>query len=149
MESNAIVLSESERVTLEKFVKNGVHNAHLITRARVVLELDRSGKNGRVGIAKISEWLGLSRQAVYNIRNDFLASAGVEDFLKRKKREVPPVPTKITGEIEAIIVATACSEPPKGYGRWSVRLLASRLVELDISYPTVHRVLKKLNLSLT
>jgi len=59
-----------------------------------------------------------------------LAAETVEAFLKRKKRETPPVPAKVTGEVEAHIVAIACSEPPPGRARWTVRLISERTVEL-------------------
>ena len=149
MENNIIMLGVEQRSALEKFVKNGTHNAHLIKRARVILALDRSNKKDHLRITRISDQVELSRQAIYDIRNDFLASSSIEQFLTRKKREAPPVPSKITGEVEAIVIAKACSSPPEGYARWSVRLLASRLVELNISYPTISRLLKKRNISLT
>jgi hypothetical protein len=75
------------------------------------------------------------------------AERGIEAALKRKKRETPPVKPKITGEVEAHIIALACSEPPKGYAKWSLRLLADKAVELEyideISYVSVGAVLKK------
>ena len=74
-------------------------------------------------------------------------------FLTRKKRETPPVDPKITGEVEARIIALACSQPPEGRARWSLRLLAEKSVELEIldklSHSSVERVLKKTNISLT
>jgi hypothetical protein len=73
--------------------------------------------------------------------------------LQRKKRETPPVEAKITGEVEAKIVALGCSQPPEGRARWTLRLLAEKAVELEIigeiSHSSVGSVLKKHNLSLT
>ena len=70
----------------------------------------------------------------------------------RKKRESPPVPPKITGEIEAKIIATACSEVPEGYARWTLRLLRDKVIEFgyidSISFNSVRTVLKKHNLNL-
>jgi hypothetical protein len=153
MENNVIMLSSEQRKQLEEFAKNGVHNAHLITRAKVILALDRSNKKDHLRITRISDQTGLSRQAIYDIRDAFLASDSVETFLTRKKRETPPVPAKITGEVEAQIIAIACSEPPKGYARWTVRLIAARTVELciadGIGKTAVNSVLKKRNISLT
>ena len=153
MENNIIMLNEEQRLKLEQFSKNGTHNAHLITRAKVILKLNRSDKKGHLRITRISEEVGLSRQAIYDIRDDFLAASDMEDFLTRKKRKVPPVPPKITGEIEAHIIALACSEPPKGFARWTVRLLAEKAVELNfldsLSHMSVDRLLKKRNISLT
>ena len=72
---------------------------------------------------------------------------GLESTIYRKKRETPPVPAKVTGDVEAHIVTLACSEPPEGYERWTVRLLADKCVELNyvdsLSHMTVSRVLKK------
>ena len=153
MENNVIMLNADERKALETYTKKGNHNVHLVNRAKVILELDRSNKKDHLRITKISDQVGLSRQAIYDIRDAFLVSDGIENFLTRKKRETPPVPAKITGEVEAQIVAIACSEPPKGYARWTVRLISARTVELcianGIGKTTVNKVLKKQNISLT
>lgn len=152
MENTVILLKEEQRAELEQFAKNGTHNVHLVTRARTILALDRSNKKDHLRMTKIGDQVGLSRQAIYDIRNDFLNSATIGDFLTRKKRETPPVPPKVTGEVEAHIIALACSEPPKGHARWTVRLLAEKVVELayvdSISFKTTQRVLKKRNISL-
>jgi hypothetical protein len=147
------MLREDQREELEAFVKNGVHSVHLVKRARVILCLDRGGKKDHLRITQISERLELSRQAIYDIRKDFLQSESIIEFLTRKKRETPPVPPKVTGEIEARIIALACSEPPKGYARWTLKLLAAKSVELNfvesLSDMTVNRLLKKRSISLT
>ena len=152
MENSVIMLDEEQRSGLEKFAKNGVHNAHQIKRARVILALDRSNKKDHLRISRISEALELSRQAIYNIKDDFLKARNIDEFLTRKKRETPPVPAKITGEVEAKIIALACGEPPKGNARWTVRLLAQRSVELsivaDIGRTAIHELLKKRNINL-
>jgi hypothetical protein len=153
MENNIITLSKDQRDHLEKFSKNGVHNAHLITRARVILALDRSNKTRHLRIKEICEQEQVSRQALCDIRKAFLEAPDVEAFLTRKKRETPPVPAKITGDVEAKIIATACSKAPEGYARWTVRLLAEKVVEFgfidSISFKSVQTVLKKRNISLT
>ena len=115
----------------------------------MLLALDRTDKKDHLRITRISDQVDLSRQAIYNILEDFLKSESVAEFLTRKKRETPPVPAKITGEVEAKIIAKACSEPPEGYSRWTIRLLADNLVELDIGRSSINTVLKKLNFSLT
>lgn len=147
-----IYLSAEQRAELMAFAKNGVHNAHLITRAKTILALDRTDKKDHLRIGRISEQVGLSRKAVYDIHAAFIASESVTAFLQRKKRKTPPVPAKITGEVEAHIITLACSEPPQGYARWTLKLLASKIVELSIvdelSAKSVERVLKKHNLSL-
>lgn len=152
MQEKEIYLSEETRARLEKFTKSGEHNVHLVTRAKTILALDRTGKKDHLRISRISERLGISRQSIYKIRDEFLESEKVEEFLKRKERETPPILAKVTGEVEAHIIALACSKPPEGYARWSVRLLADKSVELNyvdsISYVTVHKLLKKRNISL-
>ena len=152
MENNVIMLNETERETLERFVKTGKRSVHLVKRAKTILALDRSNKTEHLRINRICEDVGISRQTLNIVRNDFLNAQSIETFLQRKKRETPPVPKKITGEVEAKIIATACSEVPKGYARWTVRLLADKVVELgfieSISFKSVQTVLKKRNLSL-
>ena len=104
-------------------------------------------------IGKECEQVELTRQSVTNIRKDFQVAASVAQFLTRKKRETPPVPAKVTGEVEARIVALACSKPPEGCARWTLTLLAEKSVELgyidSISFMSVDRLLKKRNISLT
>ena len=153
MENNVIMLNEEQHRELEMFAKNGTHNAHLITRAKTVLALDRSNKKDHLRISRVIEQVELSRQAIYDIRDAFLEAPDVSSFLTRKKRETPPVPAKVIGDVEAHIIALACSEPPKGFARWTVRLLAEKSVELNfvdsLSHMTVDRLLKKRNISLT
>ena len=152
MENNVIELSTEQREELERYVKTGVHSVHLVKRARVILSLDQSNKTTSIRINRICERVGISRQGLSDIRKDFLNAPDIETFLTRKKRETPPVPPKITGEVEAGIIATACSEVPAGYARWTVRLLADKVVELgfidSISFKAVQLVLKKRSISL-
>jgi hypothetical protein len=147
-----IYLSEEERHIAERFAKNGTHNSHLINRAKIILMLDRTGKSDHMRIKRTAEAHGVSRQAVYNIIEDYHNAKSMEGFLTRKLRENPPVQPIVDGELEAHIIALACSEPPKNRARWTVRLLSEKLVELDfvdsISPMTVHRLLKKRNISL-
>lgn len=153
MERKEVWLSEEQRNVLTTFSKNGVHSVHLVKRAKVILALDRTNKKDHLRITRISDQVDLSRQAIYNIRDDFLSASSVDEFLERKERETPPVEPKVTGDVEAHIIALACSEPPKGCARWTVRLLAEKSVELSyvdsLSPMTVSRLLKKRNISLT
>ena len=153
MESKEIWLSEEQRAALTAFTKNGVHSVRLVKRAKVILALDRTNKKDHLRLTRISDQVGLSRQAIYDIRNDFFSASSVDAFLTRKKRETPPVEPKVTGDVEAHIIALACSEPPKGYARWTVKLLAEKSVELSyvdsLSAMTVSRLLKKRNISPT
>jgi len=153
MKRNEIRLSEGQRRELEQFANKGKHSVHLVKRARAILALDGSNKTERVPINKVCEQEGLSRQSVYMIRKDFQAAGSVTEFLTRKQRETPPVPAKVTGEVEAHVVALACTKPPEGCARWTLTLLAQKSVELgfveSISYVSVDRLLKKRNISLT
>ena len=148
-----VYLSEEQRAELMAFAKKGVHSAHLIARARTILALDRTEKKDHLRMGRICEQVGLSRQAVYDIHKDFFAAENVRAFLTRKTRETPPVPAKITGEVEAHVIGLACSAPPEGCARWTLKMIAAKAVELSfvegLSAKSVHRILKKHNLSLT
>ena len=92
------------------------------------------------------------RESVYRIRKEFIAK-GIECIVLRKKRETPPVEGKITGELEAHIIATACSSAPDGKSRWTLQMIANKMI-LDgyvdyISDVSIMNTLKKHNLSLT
>lgn len=153
MKGKEIYLTIKQQEYLNKIIRSGVHNSHEITRARVLLMLDRNGKTDHVRYKRTAEYAGISVQAVYNMRDEYLANQDIESYLTRKKRETPPVPAKVDGEVEARIIAIACSEPPKGCARWTVRIIADKAVELgivdSISHMTVQRVLKKRNIVLT
>ena len=145
-------LKVKERIELERFSTTGVHNVRLVDRAKIILALDSSGGRTPERQGAIAERLGVSRQTVNNTKRDFLAASGLSEFLRRKKRETPPVPAKITGELEARIIALACGKVPEGYARWTLRLLADKCVELryseTMSHMSIKRLLKKTNLSL-
>ena len=147
-----IKLTKKQRKYLEDFTTKGVHSAMLIRRANIILSLDESGNRKAETDEVIAKNCKCSRQTVDTARKDFLVFKNVEFFLQRKKRKTPPVEPKITGEIEARIVALACSEVPAGYTRWSLNLLANKSVENEIidsiSHMSVQRVLKKHNLNL-
>ena len=153
MLNKEIYLTEEEQIQLKSIVKNGNHNSHVITRARVLLMLDRTGKTDHVRYKRTAEYAQVSVQAVYNMRDEFLSNHDIESYLNRKKRETPPTAPKLNGETEAKIIALACSEPPKGCSRWTVRLLSEKAIQLhfveDISHMTIQRLLKKRNISLT
>ena len=148
-----IYLSEEDQIYLKSIVQKGVHPAREITRARVLLMLDRTGKTDHVRYKRTAEYAGITVQSVYNMRDEYLANQDIEAYLTRKKRETPPVPAKVDGKVEAEIVALACSEAPEGHSRWTLRLLAEKAVSLkivdSISYVRVQQILKKQNISLT
>ncbi len=152
MENNVVMLSVEDREKLEKFSNSGIHSAMLIRRAKIILALDRSNKKDHLRIGRVCEANGISRKGLCDIRNDFFKAESIEDFLTRKQRATPPIEVKITGEVEAHIVALACSSPPEGYARWTVRLLADKAVELhyidSLSHTSVSTLLKKRSISL-
>lgn len=88
----------------------------------------------------------VSATTVQKLRSCY-AEQGLESTLKRRKRATPPVPAKVTGDDEAHIIALACTDPPEGYSRWTVRLLADKCVELgfleSVSAMTINRTVKK------
>jgi len=147
-----IRLTKRERGELEQFSAKGVRCVRLVRRAKIILALDTS--EGRIAERQesIMKRVGVSRKTVNDAKHDFLAVKNVSDFLQRKKRETPPVPPKVTGELQAHIIALACSEVPTGYARWTLRLLADKCVELhysdSMSHMTISRLLKKHNLNL-
>ena len=151
-EKNEIKLTVEQKKELEKFSKTGIHSAKSIIRAKIILLLDTSENGKAVKFEEIAEQLKVSLTTVTKVKTAFFAAESVAAFLQRKKRPSPPVEPKITGETEARIIALACSEVPEGCARWTLRLIAERSVELQIvdslSFKTVHRLLKKHNLSL-
>ena len=148
-----IELNSDTRSALETFTRTGVHSVRLVNRAKIILELDEADGRKLLTQEQIAEKVGVSRQTVNDAKEAFIAAKSISAFLQRKKRETPPIEPKITGEVEAHIIALACSPVPEGYAKWGVRLLADKCVELNyinsISFSSVQRVLKKHNLSRT
>jgi len=151
--SKSIQLSQTDRKELEQFSASDKHSVRLVKRAKIILALDESEGRKKETQDAIADRVGVSRQTVIDTKNSFLTAGSASAFLQRKKRETPPVAPKVTGELEAHIIALACGKAPEGHARWTLRLLADRAVELghvdSLSHMTVSRLLKKLNLSLT
>ena len=144
-------LNAEQRKELEGITKRGKHSAAMIRRANILLELDENA--GSVSTQEeIAKAFKTSTVTVYNVSKQF-AQEGLTATLHRKKRETPPIQPIATGDVEARIIALACSEPPKGRSRWTLRLLEEKVVELKIvdaiSDNTIGRLLKKHRLSLT
>ena len=114
--------------------------------ANVLLIADENNSKGRKSEAEIASMFHVNQQTVHTIRRRY-SEKGLDVAISRKKRDTPPVSPKITGEVEAKIIALGCSTPPKGRSRWSLRLLADKAVELQyiesISHEAVGRLLKK------
>ena len=143
-----IYLPENERTALEQLMKSGTHSARVIARARTMLLLDRSQGTKRT-IAQVVDAAMVSQGTVANLKRRYF-SGGLNRVLYELPR--PGAKPKIDGEVEAHLIALVCSEPPEGYDRWTLRLLADRLVRLEvvesISHVAVGTALKKTNLSL-
>jgi len=146
-----IELDVIARGDLEKFIKTGKHDVRLVNRAKIILELDEAEGRNPLTQEQIADKIGVTRQAVNDAKKAFFTADDVFAFLLRKKRGTPPMAPKITGEVEAHIIALACSPVPEGYSKWGVRLLADKCVGLNyidsISFKSVQRVLKKHSLS--
>ena len=146
-----IELSEQDRIELYDIVTKGTSSARKILRANILLASDRHSDK-YMTVSEIAKTYHTTPTTVQTVRTSY-CEKGLEATINRKKRETPPVPAKVTGEVEAHIIALACSDPPEGYSKWTLRLLADKTVELgyieSISHVTVSSVLKKMNLSLT
>ncbi len=143
-----IHLDEEERILLKQLIHSGESAARVQTRARILLLSDRSQGRKRT-LAEIADGAICSVGTVRNVKRTYL-SGGVEAALYEKPR--PGAEPIFTGEEEAKLTMLACSEPPPGQARWSLRLLAERMVELEyvdgISHVTVGKILKKTNCNL-
>lgn len=146
-----IELSDADQAILNDIVSKGTSSARTILRANILLASDKNSKR-YMTVAEIAEVYHTTPTTVQNVRTSYFEK-GLDATIIRKKRETPPVPAKITGDIEARIIALACGNPPEGYSKWTLRLLANQTVELgyidEISYVSIMRILKKTNLSLT
>lgn len=142
-----INLTDKERKELEQLIKSGIQPVRVIARARTLLLLDRSQGEKRT-IAQVMAAAMVSQGTVSNLKKRYF-NGGLERALNELPR--PGAKPKIDGEVEAHLVALACSDPPEGYDHWTLRLLADRLVTLEvidsISHVAVGDALKKMNLS--
>ena len=139
-------LEPAEREQLERFTSVGRRSAVKLTRARVLLQADQSGQGSGWTDARIAEGLGITTRTIENIRRRFVEE-GLESALERKKQRKPSRERRLDGAREAKLVAICCSKPPEGRRRWTLRLLADQLVELNIvesiGHETVRRTLQK------
>ena len=142
-----VELSNVDRAKLTKVVTTGTHPARMIMRARVLLELDEN--SGPVDDrAVIGRRVGVAESTVRAIAKRFDETGDdVEATIGRKQRLTPPVAPIVTGEVEARLIALACSAAPLGQARWSLRLLEKHVALIedlpDLDHSTIGRVLKK------
>jgi transposase len=140
-----VELSEEEREQVIKIVKTGKSPSRAIMRSNILLATDDK-REPKLAIREVAEMYNVSPNTVNRVRKSY-AESGIEGTIKRKKRETPPVAPKITGEVEAKIIALSCTKPPAGYCRWTVRMLTKKVIELgyieSIGRTSVNTVLKK------
>lgn len=144
-------LTEDERGFLLNMIRVGKAAAYKMLWARILLKVDQGDGGPGLSDDETAQAFEVNRSTVERVRRR-LVEEGFEAALSRKKRETPPRPPILDGASEAQLIALACSEPPRGRKRWTLTLLADKMVELEvvesISKDTVLRALKKTNLSL-
>lgn len=143
-----VELDATERARLNALISKGKAPAKTILKARILLKADQ-GESGPGWLdAEIVEALDTNPTMVSRVREK-LVTEGLDAVLARKKRETPPTPAIFDGEAQAKLTALACSQPPQGHARWTIRLLAEHVVERKIvpaaHFNTVGRALKKTN----
>jgi transposase len=138
-------LSDTEREQLKSLIAAGTAPARKLTHARILLKANQGSEGPGWVDEQVADAVEVSQPTVSRVRKQY-----VEEGLQAALNRRPPnreYHRKLDGEQEARLVALACSEPPEGQDRWSLRLLADKMVELevvdDLSYQTVRRTLKK------
>jgi len=147
-----VTLTEEERKELESMTRRGKTHARRFIHARALLLCDAGVDGPAWNVSDVATALGVTSRAIEHLKKRFVED-GLEAALERKPREKPPREVIFDGAFEARLIALACSDAPDGRRRWTVRLLADKVVELcfaaTVSHMTVQRVLKKTNFSLT
>ena len=140
-----VKLSDTERSQLKELISSGEASARQIRRAYILLKSDSSAGGPNWNYKAICEAYEVSSLTVYNVRKNY-NEGGLNRAILRKKPE-RVYKRRLDGEGEAHLIALACSEPPEGYERWSLRLLQDRLIRLEIvdniSHETIRQTLKK------
>ena len=141
-----VELSADERVRLGDLISKGKASAKTILKARILLKADTSEAGDGWADEQIVEALDTNVTMVARVREK-LVTEGLDVVLNRKKRETPPIQPIFDGAAQAKLTALACSTPPAGHARWTLRLLTEKVVELEIveaaHFNTVGRALKK------
>ena len=145
-----VTLTIDEREFLETLIRTGSTDAKKFVKARALLLCDAGEYGPAWKVSDVAQALGITSRTIEHLKQRFVEE-GLEAALQRKQQATSRC-LKFDGAFEARLIALACSEPPTGYARWTLRLLANKVVELnlapEISSMTVHRILKKMNLSL-
>ena len=147
-----VTLTKEERKDLVAISTKGKRAARTVLYARALLLLDAGEYGPKWVVAQVAEASGTTSRSLEHLKRRFVEE-GLCAAIERKKRVTPPREIQFGGEFEAKLIALACSDVPKGRERWTIRLLAEKMVELKIvpsvSPMTVCNTLKKTNLSLT
>lgn len=151
MKKYTVTLTEEEREVLGKLVSRGNHKSQKILNALILLGCDESEhQTKRSTNEEMARVLNISMKKIDRVKKRFVEEGFDIALNGRKSNRV--YEKKVDGDFEAHLVALSCSDPPEGFGRWSLRLLADRVVELNyidsISHEAVRRILKKTNSSL-
>ena len=145
-----VKLTKAEVEELHAIINKGSHTSQTFRTAYILLNCDEGEHSEKVTNEQISKVLKIGMRTIDRVKRKFI-DEGFEATLERRPttREYD---IKVDGDIEAKLVSLCCSEPPSGFAKWSLRLLAEQMVELKyidyISHVTVGNVLKKMNLSL-
>ena len=146
---NVVHLGNGERERLIKLTSSGSASARSIKRASILLDLDESDYKAKRQ-QEIAQKNRVHPSTVAAVARQYCLE-GLDAAITQKVRETPPIAPKITGEVEARIIALACSKPPEGRSAWTLRLLADKAVELEIidsiCNVSVMNILKKTNSS--
>ena len=145
-----IKLSKAEVGELQAIINKGSHTSQTFRTAYILLNCDEGDYSEKVPNKQISKVLKVGMRTIDRVKKKFIEE-GFESVLDcSPTRRI--YETKLDGDVEAKLVTLCCSEPPKGFAKWSLRLLAEKMVELNyvesISHVTVRNVLKKTNLNL-
>lgn len=147
-----IKLANEERKKLELVLGSKKFSMETKKHAQILLSVDENIHDKLPLMSSIAAQIGVSEATIWKIRKRY-AESGLDNLLGRKKRGIPPRPSIVTGDIEAHIIAICCSAPPAGQSRWTLKMIANKIVLCGImdkiSSDTVRRVLKKHNLNLT
>jgi hypothetical protein len=142
-----ITLSKTEHDELIDIISKGVHSSQVYRAAYILLNSDEGKYGDKITGQEISSFLKISMRMIDRVKQRFVED-GFEACLERKPSKNAKE-RKIDGDLEAHLIALSCSEAPKGFSRWSLRMLADKVVELkyaeSISYETIRKALKKTN----
>ena len=145
-----IKLTKAEVEELKDIIHKGSHTSQTFRAAYILLNCDEGKYSDKVTNEQISKVLKIGMRTIDRVKKRFIEE-GIEAVLERRPT-TRVYERKLDGDVEAKLVTLCCSEPPKGYAKWSLRLLADKMVELkyveSISHVAVRNVLKKTNLSL-